>query len=1092
MTDKTTPYCSDPQDFLVTPAGPANRSPQHLGNAQAARLGRLAARFQVRGLAPRARLAALSSVGRSPAGNQLLLELLISSGLFDLDFYRAQQPDAPADLRGAATHFLTKGMLELSAFHPAILPGYLEPRILGAWQRGDLGEVFRLLTVPGLWHPWSPGFFPPAHVPEASMEGGKAGRRALILAEVLELLTGLGQESALRPDPKVGFLGESAWPELRERAIRIAKAHRRQQKLNVPRSAKKWDEAAERRWIASTESAALPASDGEPLVSIIMPAWNRESVIASAVDSIQAQTMHAWELLIVDDGSTDGTATLAEALALADPRIRVLRGDHAGVCAARNLGLAHARGRYIAFLDTDNSWRPRFLELTVKAMSADGLEFAYCGSRISDSESGVRYRGMQITHDALLLFNHIDLNVTVVGADLLRSVGGFDPSLRRWVDHDLAIRLSAVCEPRYLPYIGCDYDNTEDGLPRITTVEGDHWEFVVLGKAWCDWEQGQRELPERVPGRVSIVMPVFNDVQMTLASVASILADVGDHDLEIVVVDNGSRADMSLALAMALDDVPRVRLERLPRNLNFAIGSNIGALRSTGELIVFLNNDTLVSPGWLDGLLQRIDDPEVLGVQPLLLYADRTIQSAGTVFPGSSEIPVAFLNGFPKDDALTVGDHRFSAVTAAALMMRAADVVALQGFDTCFINGMEDVDLCLRAGQGNEGYFAVEPTSVVLHLESRTPGRGLRIPENRRLFVHRWRGELPHDDPHYAEHGFEISHFGIDRFVTPSPRLVLRRREQSCQHPELGEIPVLRWGIRNPASPDAIGDQWGDTHFVAHLTKGLRQHGQQAVETRFCSPVPDALAYDDVSVVIRGLRRIDPMPGKINVLWVISHPELVTLDELVGFDLVFAASQPWAAKMSELSGRPVLPLLQATDPERFHPAASQQPHRDAVLFVGQARTGGVPRQVVVDALAAEVPLEVWGPNWAELIDPVHLKGDYLAYRELPVRYRQASRVLNDHWDDMAAEGFISNRVFDVVAAGGRVISDEVAGMTELFGGAVQIYRSVDELRWLCSPAGDAAYPDDSELVQLAARIGREHSFAARAKTMLEEVLKLRR
>ncbi|PFG18358.1 GT2 family glycosyltransferase [Propionicimonas paludicola] len=1046
----------------------------------------------MRGLAPRARLAALSSVGRSAEGNQLLIELLISSGLFDLDFYRAQQPDAPADLRGAANHFLTKGILDLATFHPAILPGYLEPRILGAWLRGDLAEVFRLLTVPGLWHPWSPGFFPPAHVPEASMEGGKAGKRALILADVLQLLAGLGPDSRLRPDPTLGFLTETAWPELRDRAIRTATAHRRQLEHNQPRSAKKWNADRERRWIAATEQLELPASSGEPLVSIIMPAWNRESVIATAVDSIQAQTMHSWELLIIDDGSSDSTATVAEALAAADPRIRLLRGAHAGVCAARNLGLAEARGRYIAFLDTDNTWRPRFLELSVKAMAAQGLEFAYCGSRLTDSETGVRYRGTQVSHETLLMFNHIDLNVTVVGTELLRSVGGFDPSLRRWVDHDLAIRLSAITEPHYLPFIGCDYDDSDDGLPRITTVEGDHWEFVVLGKAWCDWAQAERELPNRVSGRVSIVMPVFNDARMTLNSVDSILANSGDHDIEVVVVDNGSRPDISLALAVALDAVPRVRVERLPRNLNFAIGSNVGAIRSTGELILFLNNDTLVRPGWLDGLLRRIADPDVLGVQPLLLYPDLTIQSAGTLFPGSSEIPAAFLSGFPKDDGRTVGEHRFSAVTAAALLMRAGDVVALRGFDSSFINGMEDIDLCLRAGEGNDRYFAVEPSSEVIHLESRTPGRGARIAENRSLFVQRWRGRLPHDEALYQDHGFEIVHVGVDQFVNPAPRLVLRRFEQSYQHPELGDVPVLRWGIRNPATADSRGDQWGDTHFVAHLAKGLRQNGQQAVETRFCSPVPDSLAYDDVSVVIRGLRRVDPMPGKINVLWVISHPELVTVDELAGFDLVFAASVPWAAKMSTLSGRPVLPLLQATDPERFHPAASQQPHRDAVLFVGQARSGGVPRQIVMDAVAAGVPLEVWGPNWTDLVDPVHLKGDYLNYTELPVRYRQASRVLNDHWSDMAAEGFISNRVFDVVAAGGRVITDEVAGMVDIFGGAVQSYRSVEELKLLCSAAGDARYPDDSELVQIAARVGREHSFTTRAKAMLEEVLKLAR
>ena len=160
-------------------------------------------------------------------------------------------------------------------------------------------------------------------------------------------------------------------------------------------------------------------------------------------------------------------------------------------------------------------------------------------------------------------------------------------------------------------------------------------------------------------------------------------------------------------------------------------------------------------------------------------------------------------------------------------------------------------------------------------------------------------------------------------------------------------------------------------------------------------------------------------------------------------------SVPWAEKMSKLSKRPALPQLQATDPERFHPATSQEPHSGGVLFVGQARSGGVPWQIVADALAAGVPLEVWRPNWTDLIDRAHLRGEYLDYAHLPVRYRQASRVLNDHWTDMVAD-----------------------------------------LQMLCSAAGDLMYPDDAELVQVAARVGREHSFAARAKTMLGEAARL--
>lgn len=98
-----------------------------------------------------------------------------------------------------------------------------------------------------------------------------------------------------------------------------------------------------------------------PAVSIVLPTFNRVDVIGRAIDSVMKQTFEDWELLIVDDGSTDGTA---EAVSHLDPRIRVLRQENAGVYTARNHGLAKALGRYLTFLDSDDEWAPHFLELT--------------------------------------------------------------------------------------------------------------------------------------------------------------------------------------------------------------------------------------------------------------------------------------------------------------------------------------------------------------------------------------------------------------------------------------------------------------------------------------------------------------------------------------------------------------------------------------------------------------------------------------------------------------------------------------------------------------------------------------------------------
>src|SRR4051812_7778207 len=100
----------------------------------------------------------------------------------------------------------------------------------------------------------------------------------------------------------------------------------------------------------------------EPLVSIVLPTYNRADVIGRAIDSVRAQTFLDWELLVIDDGSTDGTADVVTGI---DQRVRLLRQPNGGTYVARNYGLVQARGRYLTFLDSDDAWLPHFLELCV-------------------------------------------------------------------------------------------------------------------------------------------------------------------------------------------------------------------------------------------------------------------------------------------------------------------------------------------------------------------------------------------------------------------------------------------------------------------------------------------------------------------------------------------------------------------------------------------------------------------------------------------------------------------------------------------------------------------------------------------------------
>jgi glycosyltransferase involved in cell wall biosynthesis len=124
---------------------------------------------------------------------------------------------------------------------------------------------------------------------------------------------------------------------------------------------------------ASLNDASPGVSDA-PRVSVIMPVFNAERFLGEAVESVRAQTYPGWELLLIDDGSTDGSTALAQGYAAADPaRIRYLAhpdGGNRGASATRNLGIAHARGEYLALLDADDVWLPEKLAVQVAALDA--------------------------------------------------------------------------------------------------------------------------------------------------------------------------------------------------------------------------------------------------------------------------------------------------------------------------------------------------------------------------------------------------------------------------------------------------------------------------------------------------------------------------------------------------------------------------------------------------------------------------------------------------------------------------------------------------------------------------------------------------
>lgn len=185
-----------------------------------------------------------------------------------------------------------------------------------------------------------------------------------------------------------------------------------------------------------------------PLVSVVIPARDAVAFIASAVASALAQTYRPLEVVVVDDGSSDDTARVADSFGAP---VRCLRQPALGVSTARNRGVADAGGSFVAFLDADDEWDPRKLEVQVPRLLARSDAVAsFCAADRVDERSGavtrVAPRGGSDMVEALVLGSTLvgPPSVAVVRRDAFGRVGGFDPSIAQGEDWDLWLRLAEL------------------------------------------------------------------------------------------------------------------------------------------------------------------------------------------------------------------------------------------------------------------------------------------------------------------------------------------------------------------------------------------------------------------------------------------------------------------------------------------------------------------------------------------------------------------------------------------------------------------------------------------------------------------------
>jgi GT2 family glycosyltransferase/glycosyltransferase involved in cell wall biosynthesis/SAM-dependent methyltransferase len=533
-------------------------------------------------------------------------------------------------------------------------------------------------------------------------------------------------------------------------------------------------------WACQRTTEAVPLSfTRTPKVSVIVPTYNRPDRLRTALASLVAQTYQDFEVIVVNDAGCE-VRSVIDACADRHRITTICHDRNRGLAAARNSGLRVAKGVYIAYLDDDDRYLPNHLGTLVSYLDRQECRIAYTDAwRVHERQISGDYvetaRDVPYSNEFspadLLISNYFPVLCVMHARQCLDEVGFFDESLFAHEDWDLWIRMATRFPFKHLPVTTAEFTWRSDGTSMTSgtrdtyrrTTEIIYRKYAPYTERNADIREAQQRHLQKFHAEASaksyvcsIIMPVWNRLELTRNCVTA-LSEIKDQpEYEVIVVDNGSIDGTAEFLAQLGGDV---RIVTNANNEGFAKGCNQGAAVAKGAYLVFLNNDTVPHQGWLGALVAEVEShPEVGVVGSKLLYPDGTVQHAGVVRDQDHRLPYHIYQSFAGDHPAVNKRHEFQIVTAACLLIRRSLFEEVGGFDEGYVNGFEDADLCLKVRE--RGYAVVyQPRSVVLHLESQTPGRKVHDDTNAIRFLDRWEGQwwAADEDLHFYVNGYKLN-----------------------------------------------------------------------------------------------------------------------------------------------------------------------------------------------------------------------------------------------------------------------------------------------------------------------------------------------
>lgn len=517
----------------------------------------------------------------------------------------------------------------------------------------------------------------------------------------------------------------------------------------------------------------------KPLISIVIPLYCTPlPYLKELLESVRRQSYENWQLCLADGSPDDKAKEFIEKHYGREKRIvyRKLE-ENGGISVNTNEAVALAAGEYLMLCDHDDTLEPDALYEIVKAINDTGADVVYTDED-KVSMDGRHYFDPNFKPDFNLFRlreNNYICHIFVVKKSLTDETGLLRSEFDGAQDFDFILRCCEKAQkithiPKVLYHWRCHMDSTAaDPSSKAYAYEAgrkavrEHYQRLGIdAKVEMTERPGWYRSHVKVQGNplISVIIPNKDHTDDLELCLFSMTRKSTYRNYEILIVENNSEKEETFEYYRKLPDrYPKARVLTWEKEFNYSAINNFAAKEAKGEYLLFLNNDVeILTPDWMEEMLQNCQQENVAAVGAKLYYPDDTIQHAGVVL-GLGGIAGHIMCRASKEDpgyfGRMISVQEISAVTAACMMVKKSDFDAVGGLDETFQVAFNDIDLCMKfRAAGKKIIFT--PYAELYHYESKsrgledTPEKQFRFDKEVKRFQEKWAQQLEMGDPYYS------------------------------------------------------------------------------------------------------------------------------------------------------------------------------------------------------------------------------------------------------------------------------------------------------------------------------------------------------